>query len=111
MDGPQGYCGLMFFHFVEGFDCTGACPNGPCDDCPFWVDESEGAPPPVSSAAGLFRKEVPFMSDRCIMPEMPYCPACRYGYIVYPEWVEMAQDLEGCSCEWVCLLEGAPPHV
>lgn len=50
------------------------------------------------------------MSDNCIMPEMPYCPACRYGYIVYPEWVETAQDLEGCSCEWVCLLEGAPPH-
>lgn len=23
------------------------------------------------------------MEDRCIMPEMPYCPACKYGYIEY----------------------------
>lgn len=51
------------------------------------------------------------MPDRCIMPEMPYCPACRYGYIVYPEWVETAQDLEGCSCEWVCLLGGGANYV
>lgn len=49
--------------------------------------------------------------DRCIMPEMPYCPACCYGHIVYPESVETAQDLEGCSCEWVCLLGGGVNHV
>lgn len=23
------------------------------------------------------------MEERCIMPEMPYCPACEYGYIEY----------------------------
>ena len=45
------------------------------------------------------------MSSKCVMPEMPYCPACEHGYIIYPEWVETIWDTYGCSCEWVCLLE------
>lgn len=32
----------------------------------------------------------------CIMPEMPYCPACKYGYI--------EQDLDDDTCTtWHCL--------
>ena len=35
----------------------------------------------------------------CIMPEMPYCPCCKYGYIVYideteTEWRCLYNDLE-----------------
>lgn len=45
-------------------------------------------------------------NDKCIMPEMPYCPACPHGYIVYPDNVETSRDLEGCSCEWICMLTG-----
>lgn len=33
----------------------------------------------------------------CIMPEQPYCLACRYGYIVYDE-------NDDTHCEWNCLL-------
>lgn len=33
----------------------------------------------------------------CIMPEMPYCPACKYGYITKSE------DAPDTDCEWVCL--------
>ena len=46
---------------------------------------------------GEFRKP-------CIMPEMPYCPACKYGNVQYsPDEVECASELEGASCEWLCL--------
>lgn len=24
-------------------------------------------------------------SNNCIMPEMPYCPACKYGYVEHFE--------------------------
>lgn len=35
---------------------------------------------------------------RCIMPEMPYCPACQYGHIV--------PDLDDDTCyTWYCLLK------
>lgn len=35
---------------------------------------------------------------KCIMPEMPYCPCCQYGYIV--------PDLDDDTrCDWRCLLE------
>lgn len=23
------------------------------------------------------------IENRCIMPEMPYCPACEYGYVEF----------------------------
>lgn len=39
--------------------------------------------------------------EKCIMPEQPYCPACEYGYIVYPE---DADSIYG-DCEWYCLYE------
>lgn len=47
-------------------------------------------------------------NDKCIMPEMPYCPACPHGHIEYPDWVETYEDTQGCECEckWVCLLTG-----
>lgn len=43
----------------------------------------------------------------CIMPEMPYCPACPCGYVKYPDWVEDYNDIPNCECEWICtLVEG-----
>lgn len=33
----------------------------------------------------------------CIMPEMPYCPACKYGYIV---------KIDETECEWHCTYDG-----
>lgn len=33
----------------------------------------------------------------CIMPEMPYCPACKYGLIV---------TIDETECEWKCLYDG-----
>lgn len=33
----------------------------------------------------------------CIMPEMPYCPACEYGYIV---------AISETDCEWHCMYDG-----
>ena len=38
------------------------------------------------------------MNSKCIMPEQPYCPACKHGYII--------RDFDDDEfCEWVCLLE------
>lgn len=37
------------------------------------------------------------MSDKCIMPECPYCPACEYGYIY------RSFDWEDDREEWYCL--------
>lgn len=31
----------------------------------------------------------------CIMPEMPYCPACKYGYI-------RMDENSDTDTEWVC---------
>lgn len=33
----------------------------------------------------------------CIMPEMPYCPACKYGLIL---------PIDETDCEWRCLYDG-----
>ena len=41
---------------------------------------------------------------RCIDPVIKYCQGCKYGYVHYPEWVETAEDLEGCSFESGCIL-------
>lgn len=42
--------------------------------------------------------------EGCIMLECPYCPACRYGLIVYND-----EDYDGYEepefCEWRCLLD------
>ncbi len=49
-------------------------------------------------------KELSDFRKLCIMSEMPYCPACKYGNVQYsPDEVECASDLEGASCEWLCL--------
>lgn len=34
----------------------------------------------------------------CILPEMPYCPACKYGLIV---------PIDETECEWKCLYDGS----
>lgn len=48
-------------------------------------------------------KELGEFYKPCIMPETPYCPACKYGNVQYsPDEVECASDLEGASCEWLC---------
>lgn len=38
------------------------------------------------------------MDKLCIMPECPYCPACKYGYIYQSE------DWEDDRTEWNCTL-------
>ena len=38
----------------------------------------------------------------CIMYEMPYCPSCKFGHIVYPADAETTYDTYGGECEWVC---------
>lgn len=48
-------------------------------------------------------------SKNCITPEMPYCPACEYGRVVYPEWVETYEETKGCACEWVCMFVDTTP--
>ena len=36
------------------------------------------------------------MDGKCVMPEMPYCPACEYGYIEHFEE-------DDARTEWHCL--------
>ena len=38
------------------------------------------------------------MSMPCIMPEMPYCPACQFGHIIYTTREALESD-----CTWECL--------
>lgn len=40
---------------------------------------------------------------RCIDPVIKFCQDCKYGYCIYPEWVETADDLEWCSIESGCI--------
>lgn len=46
--------------------------------------------------------------ERCIMPNMPYCPSCKYGNVVYKD-----EDYDGyetpTDCEWSCLLPDTRP--
>ena len=41
---------------------------------------------------------------KCIMPEMPYCPDCKYGRVEYPDWVETREDAYDSGCKWICTL-------
>lgn len=36
--------------------------------------------------------------DKCIMPEMPYCPCCQYGSEYREPW------WEDDDVEWICSL-------
>lgn len=48
---------------------------------------------------------------RCIDPIVKYCQGCDYGHVIYPEWVETAEDLEYCTFETCCIYgfdEGRP---
>jgi predicted transcriptional regulator len=48
-------------------------------------------------------KELSDFRKPCIMSEMPYCPACKFGNIRYSsDEVECSRDIEGASCEWLC---------
>lgn len=40
---------------------------------------------------------------RCVDPVIKYCQGCRCGYVIYPAWIETAEDLEGCSFETTCI--------
>ena len=40
--------------------------------------------------------------ENCISPEYPYCPGCKYGLVLYPEWVETYEDTYHCTCDWIC---------
>lgn len=42
--------------------------------------------------------------SRCVDPVIKYCQGCCWGYVIYPEWVECSDDLEGCSFESGCTL-------
>lgn len=39
------------------------------------------------------------MQDKCICPEMPYCPTCPHGFEYREPWWEDGQT------EWVCYLQ------
>lgn len=41
--------------------------------------------------------------DRCIDPVMKYCQECKYGYAIYPEWIESVEDLNGCTFDSGCI--------
>jgi len=41
---------------------------------------------------------------RCIDPVMKYCYGCPWGWVHYPDWVETAEDLNGCCFEPGCTL-------
>lgn len=44
--------------------------------------------------------------SNCIMPECPYCPACPYGVIIYPESVETYEDTLDSEFEEICTYQG-----
>ena len=48
---------------------------------------------------------------RCIDPVMKFCQECKYGWIHYPDWVEIYEDTFGCCFESGCLygLENTEP--
>lgn len=48
---------------------------------------------------------------RCIDPVVQYCQGCRYGYEIYPSWVETREDLDGCCFDSGCIygLESTEP--
>lgn len=54
------------------------------------------------------QNDIPFDPDRpnCIMPEMPYCPACPHGIISYPEEIIPG---EGYFTDWNCALDVPDP--
>lgn len=41
---------------------------------------------------------------RCVDPVMKFCQECKWGYVIYPEWAETREDLEGCCFESGCTL-------
>lgn len=59
-------------------------------------------PIPAKGHQGIwnYNGPVPDIDDKlCIMPENPYCPSCRHGYIEYPDPEDASVNI------WHCLLE------
>jgi predicted transcriptional regulator len=48
-------------------------------------------------------KELGEFKRPCIVPEMPYCPNCKYGYTTFPEDTTKQDIIDGCECKWGCL--------
>lgn len=40
---------------------------------------------------------------QCIDPEMKFCQECECGVCIYPEDVEISEDLEGCCFDTSCI--------
>lgn len=49
--------------------------------------------------------------NRCIDPVVKYCQECKYGVVIYPEWVETYEDTFDCTFETHCIfgLEDTEP--
>lgn len=44
------------------------------------------------------------LPTRCVDPILKDCKNCRYGHVVYPDWVETRADIYGCCYETYCSL-------
>lgn len=51
----------------------------------------------------FIRKMDNYKPTRCINPILKFCQECKYGWVIYPEWVETHEDLEGCCFESGCM--------
>lgn len=49
--------------------------------------------------------------NRCIDPVIKFCQECKYGHVVYPEWVETFEDTFDCTFKSFCMygLENTVP--
>lgn len=41
---------------------------------------------------------------RCVDPIIKFCQECKWGYNIYPSWVETREDLADCTFETFCTL-------
>lgn len=44
------------------------------------------------------------LPTRCIDPVIKFCQECKWGYNIYPSWVETEEDLADCTFETICTL-------
>ena len=40
---------------------------------------------------------------RCIDPFIKFCQDCKYGFVKYPDYVEIYEDTLGCTFESGCV--------
>lgn len=43
--------------------------------------------------------------SRCIDPVVKYCQGCKYGFVIYPEWVETYEDTLDCTFKTKCMYD------